>query len=190
MKEKIKEYIIYFLALVILVLGLKTCNMPKEKRVIINTKDTVIQVNTVESIKYDTITKWKTKYYPTPIDGTVVNEYFDTLKNDTVTVYLKAKAIELKETKLGYKANIPTKTIRRDSIITITNNTTIHDTIIKKVIGYTFNAGLHSQVSPIGFDLGPVLSYHTPIGNVGYSYGVLNKSHQVFITIPLIKPKN
>jgi hypothetical protein len=189
-KENIKEYIIYFLGLVILVLGIKTCNIPKEKRVIINTKDTVVKVNTVELVKYDTVTKWKIKYYTLPSDGTIINEYFDTLKNDTVTVYLKAKAVELKETKLGYKANIPTKIIRKDSIVTITNNTTIHDTIIKKTIGYTLNGGLHSQISPINFDFGPVLSYHTPIGNIGYSYGLLNRSHQVFVTIPLIKPKN
>lgn len=191
--QTFKDYIIYFLALVILVLGIKTCNLPSSNTGITHTSDTIIQVKTDTVIDVDTVTLTKIKYYAPSHeeepDGTLVNIYHDSLLNDTVDIYLKAKANRLYSTELKAKIKIPTVTIRKDSIITINNTSTYHDTITKKVIGYTLNGGLHSRVGITGFDLGPIMHFNTPVGSIGYGYGVISKSHQIFLTLPIIKPK-
>lgn len=192
-KQNFKDYIIYFLALVVLVLGIKTCNLPSSNTGITHTSDTIIQTKVDTLVKVDTMTITKIKIYAPsheePMDGTLVNTYYDTLLNDTAEVYLKAKAQELYSTELKLKLKIPTITIIKDSIITINNTTTYHDTITKKVIGYSLNGGLHSRVGTTGVDLGPIVHFNTPIGSIGYGYGIISKSHQIFLTLPLIKPK-
>lgn len=192
-KKDFKDYLTYFLALVVLVLGIKTCNLPSSNTGITHTSDTIIQVKTDTLVEVDTLTLTKIKYYAPaheePADGTEVNTYYDTLNNDTVSVYLKAKASNLYSTELKAKVKIPTVTITKDSIITINNTTTYHDTITKKVIGYTLNGGLFSQAGIARFDIGPIVHFNTPIGSIGYGYGIIGKVHQVQLTIPIIKPK-
>lgn len=181
-------------AIIVFILLLEFCNKPIIRRGIVKSSDTTIVVKHDTVVKVDTLTKvGATKYYPKvvfrDIHDTVYTVYKDSLIDDTVNIYFEGKALDMRYSKLKYVALIPNKTIYKDSIITINNKTEIHDTIFKKTIGYSLSGGLHTRVSNSSYDVGPIATFNTPIGGIGYEYGILSKSHQVFITIPLIKPK-
>ena len=191
MKDKIKDFAILLLACIAIVYIIKSCNKPVSNRNVINSSDTLFITNIDTIINYDTITKYKTKYYTNIVykDSNSYHLYQDSVINDTINVKFKAIAKSMKESILFYKLKLPTRTIKKDSVITINNTKETHDTVFKKVIGYTLNGGLQTQFSYNRYDLGPTIHFNSPIGTLGYSYGVLSKTHQVYVTIPIIKPK-
>lgn len=191
MKDKIKDICILLLACIAIVFIIKSCNKPIVNRSVKHTSDTIFVTNIDTIVKYDIVNKTKVKYYTNIVyqDSNSYHVYQDSIMNDTINVKFKAVAKNMKESTIAYKLNLPTKIIRKDSIITINNNTEIHDTVFKKVIGYTLSGGLQTQFSYNRYDVGPTINFNSPIGAIGYSYGILNKTHQVFLTVPIIKPK-
>lgn len=187
--EQLKNIGLLALALLALFLGIKACNKPIEHRSILRHVDTVVQVKTEIDTAWKTRTVTKTVYLDKELPGDSIKAYNFMYEDDTVSVHVNARAVKLVQADINTKINLPTITVRKDSTITIKEQTTIYDTVYKKTLGYALSGGIHTMVDGTRYDLGPSVSLSTPVGNIGYNYGVFQKSHQVYVQIPIIKPK-
>jgi len=189
--EKVKNYLILTLGLIVLVLFLMKCNNIAPDPIYIKGKD---------SIAWDTIKRpykvieFKTKYYPKwdtayvdttdtfPIFNTPITRIYNDSSNtdSNITVYSHTKVLGvIKEQKLSYKLNLTFeihKTISRT------------DTLIK-VPNVSLYGGLSVSGNNTYMDIKPYVSLNYKGKNVFVSYGIYKKDIQLGIGLPLYKSK-
>lgn len=193
MKEAIKTYTIACLfAIIGILLLLKQCTPAPIDNVLNQGKDTISTHDTIypPAIVIEGKTKWYPKWDSSIIlvDSSKWNKdlckfervYLDSISDSNVTIYSKNVTIGLlKSSKVDYKLKIPIK---------IENNHYIHD--IQYVSNkWDINIGGEIGGSKTSFDMSPELSIRIRDVTYGYRYGMLNSTHNAFITYRIFKSK-
>lgn len=191
MKEAIKTYTIACLfAIIGILLLLKQCTPEPIDNVLNRGKDTISTHDTIRPPAI--VIEGKTKWYPVhdtiyPAKDTFVSNlcdfervYSDSTSDSSITIYTHNTTIGLlKSSKIDYKLKVPIK---------IESNHYIHD--IQYVSNkWDINIGGEIGGSKTSFDMSPELSVRVKDVTYGYRYGMLNSTHNAFITYRIFKSK-
>lgn len=188
--EKFKNYLILGLFTTLaIVLLLKQCSSPtKPKEVYIKGKEVVIHDTIPAPYK---VVEFKTKYYPqvsiiekvdTLLDASLCQyrrTYNDSLSNDSITIYTKISTIGLLESsKVSYRWKLPT-------IKTTISRT---DTLIRpSKFQFFVNSEIGENQDKLNIYPGATLVYKKV--ELGYSYGLIDKTHNIRIGFRLFKSR-
>ncbi len=191
--EKLKTITIWVLFGVIIIMSLfKGCDKSEKPKIVVKT-DTIVKITPPP----DTVVKFKAKYFPkwdtvySFVDSSKWSKdlckferiYNDSTSDSNVTIYSNIATIGLlKSSQLSYKLKVPIlieTTIKTDSIIYVPskgNNFTL--------IGY---GGVGGNKTQLNLNVGAAILNKNKY--YGYSYDIVNQTHNVNFGLILYKSK-
>lgn len=193
--EKIKNYLIIGLSLIVMILLLlKGCS---EEKVIIKevikvekqsdtvfTKEVLVKFKTIKYPEYKYIYKLDTMVDNISVDSLAYNRiYNDSLKDSNLTIFSDIKVLGiLSQLDLSYKLK------PKPSLITNNITTTITNTEFRpnKVQIYT---GLQLGGNKTSFNISPFININVKKVTIQYNYGVLNKTHSIGVGYKIFNSK-
>lgn len=187
--DKFKNYtILGLIGVIVIILLFRQCGVPTSKETYIK-GETIVQHDTI--LTPYKVTEFKKIYYPKwdtikTADTTwnadlcrFERTYSDSLSNDSITIYLNQETIGiLKSSRISYRWKAP-------SVITTLSRT---DTLIRPPKFQLYlNSTIGGNQDRLNIYTGATI-IHKRI-EAGYSYGLLDKSHNIRVGLRLFKSK-
>jgi len=181
------DFLVFLIGLLVGLFLMRSCNGPKNDlgglRKIVITKDTIWAKDTIYSFKTKFI-KGATDSFLITIDKIdsntckYIRTYRDTFNDSNLTIYSNDSVVGLLKSKqISYKLKVPLT-------INITKEITIDNTSTSSILG-----GVEVSTNMKILGLSPFIGFTYMNKMINYKYDILNKTHNIGISITIRKYK-